>query len=1084
MTAVDIERIRKCLEQRDLTTLFVDVLGWDAPVGSGRRVSLDGQVEAREVAVKKGVGVWYCPSLPSGELQRRLDAEVGRLTAERVLVFDDGFEQHWKWPEPRKSGAGVRLVTHKYFVGSRNDGLIQRLTAVRFTLAEHRALTVMDVRERVRMAFRADTVTAKFYKEFKAHHDAFVGTERQPGAIEGIPGLGDRTWYGSVLMNRLMFMYFLQKKGFMDGDCDYLRNRLKAVRGLLGRDAFYGFYRDFLLPVFHDGLGSHEHEYPSEEMARIIGDIPYVNGGLFEVHELEARYEIAVSDAAFESIFAFFDCYQWHLDDRPTSEPNEINPDVLGYIFEQYINQKQMGAYYTKEDVTGYMTESTVIALYLDRLDDEGCDPWSALVADPSRYIREPLGYGLDHDLPPEITGAQQRTDADDLAMLADEDHGLPGETWREVLARLSRRRRLTEDLYAGEVESAAQALVRNIDMRMLATDCILRIQDSERLLRAFEVLKDIAVLDPTCGSGAFLFAALDDLVDLYQAVIERDQELVEQGATPLAFAEEAKRHESPRYFILKAAMLNNLYGVDLMAEAAEIARLRLFLKLVAQLESKKQIEPLPDLDLNIKAGNLLVGIAHEADARERFGKDLLGNQEVDSIVAAAKRVGELYAEFVDAQEHHDDPAAVCDLKRNLTGELAKVRHEVDTRLHATHYASQPFEQWRASHSPLHWFVEFPRVMARGGFDAIAGNPPYIQRKDVTGYKFSGYQTDDCPDIFATCMERSSTLLRDRGTFAMIVPISLQFSEDYASARRYIGDRFDTLVLSTFSRNPAALFSAGLGVRSTILVGMNGQDAAVAGVWSTRLNRWLDEYRPYLFSLLEYARLSPALLGTASWPRTGTSRIQSLLEAFVETGAHLGDRTHRHGQHQLRFKSTALYYLSVFVNDPPAYTMQGRPTDQTKIGCLRFLDQPDRDFGLCVALGKLALLWWACTGDDFDVTAGGLQSTPIGREALSESAVAAILGLVPEIRSELGQHEIYTKYAGKMMGNYDVKFVRRLTDRVDAAILEDLGLSSFWLDIEHFYDGFNKQTGERPGTVRELPASFFPDGSRPPRRDA
>lgn len=165
MTAVDIDRIRKCLEQRDLTTLFVDVLGWDAPVGSGRRVTLDEQVEAREVALKKGVGVWYCPSLPGTELQRRLDGEVARLTAERVLVFDDGIEQQWKWPEPRKSGAGIRLVTHKYVAGSRNDGLIQRLAAVRFTLSEHRSLTVMDVRERVRMAFRADTVTAKFYKD-------------------------------------------------------------------------------------------------------------------------------------------------------------------------------------------------------------------------------------------------------------------------------------------------------------------------------------------------------------------------------------------------------------------------------------------------------------------------------------------------------------------------------------------------------------------------------------------------------------------------------------------------------------------------------------------------------------------------------------------------------------------------------------------------------------------------------------------------------------------------------------------------------------------------------------------------------
>ena len=68
------------------------------------------------------------------------------------------------------------------------------------------------------------------------------------------------------------------------------------------------------------------------------------------------------------------------------------------------------------------------------------------------------------------------------------------------------------------------------------------------------------------------------------------------------------EKHPSERYFILKSIVLNNLYGVDIMEEAVEICKLRLFLKLVAQLESYEQIEPLPDIDFNIRAGNTLVG--------------------------------------------------------------------------------------------------------------------------------------------------------------------------------------------------------------------------------------------------------------------------------------------------------------------------------------------------------------------------------------------------------------------------------------------------------------------------------------------
>ena len=63
------------------------------------------------------------------------------------------------------------------------------------------------------------------------------------------------------------------------------------------------------------------------------------------MHDLERDNPgIEIPDAAFERVFNFFDGYRWHLDERPYREDNEINPDVLGYIFEKYVNQKQMGA--------------------------------------------------------------------------------------------------------------------------------------------------------------------------------------------------------------------------------------------------------------------------------------------------------------------------------------------------------------------------------------------------------------------------------------------------------------------------------------------------------------------------------------------------------------------------------------------------------------------------------------------------------------------------------------------------------------------------------------------------------------------
>ena len=155
-------------------------------------------------------------------------------------------------------------------------------------------------------------------------------------------------------------------------------------------------------------------------------------------------------------MFDFFDQYQWHLDDRPTGNDNEINPDVLGYIFEKYVNQKQMGAYYTKEDITGYIARNTVIPRLLEMAQTKcAFDPdggvWRLLQDDPDNYIYPTLGHGVAWDYSPD--GATKLEEPmplpDDIALGVDDpaqrtgwnktappEYALPTETWRELIAR------------------------------------------------------------------------------------------------------------------------------------------------------------------------------------------------------------------------------------------------------------------------------------------------------------------------------------------------------------------------------------------------------------------------------------------------------------------------------------------------------------------------------------------------------------------------------------------------------------------------------------------------------------------------
>ena len=180
---------------------------------------------------------------------------------------------------------------------------------------------------------------------------------------------------------------------------------------------------------------------------------------------------------------------------------------------------------------------------------------------------------------------------------------GLPAESWWEVVDRRQHVERLMATARAGGITSINHCVTNNLDIETLAIDLLDSLDTPEDVAAAWEVLTDLRVIDPTCGSGAFLFAALNILHRLYTATFEAAaiHAKTSKNKELAAIVKGASAHPNRDYFLLKHAALNNLYGVDLMHEAVEIARLRLFLKLIAQVETRKDIEPLPDLEFNIK---------------------------------------------------------------------------------------------------------------------------------------------------------------------------------------------------------------------------------------------------------------------------------------------------------------------------------------------------------------------------------------------------------------------------------------------------------------------------------------------------
>jgi hypothetical protein len=402
-----------------------------------------------------------------------------------------------------------------------------------------------------------------------------------------------------------------------------------------------------------------------------------------------------------------------------------------------------MGAYYTKEDITGYISKNTVIPFLFDATKEKckiafvavnGRSPdttvWKLLQTDPDRYFYPAVKKGTELSLPEEIAlgikDVSKRTEWNKPAL---PEYALPTEIWREVVARRRRYEEVKAKMLNSEIESINDLIIYNLDIRQFAQDVIWNSEGPELLRAFYHAIEKLTVLDPTCGSGAFLFAALNILELLYEACLDRMQvfleELERSGDKHRAdkygdFRKILKRvseHPNLKYFIYKSIIVNNLYGVDIMEEAIEICKLRLFLKLVAQIDKVENIEPLPDIDFNIRAGNTLVGFATYDELKRTLQSDLVSLQSLPVIEEKAEDVDRLFKLFQRQQTELGGEVTPED-KQELRTRLKALEDQLNQYL-ANEYGINPikkaeYKKWLESHKPFHWFIQsFPAGLDR-----------------------------------------------------------------------------------------------------------------------------------------------------------------------------------------------------------------------------------------------------------------------------------------------------------------------------------------------------------------------------------
>ena len=647
------------LREANFRELFITEMGWNNYGGQAALPPIaveDTEYQFTTIAERNGFQILVCEAdaIPSASLCRHIDTKLRRSANDYIAIYVLRNTEHHLWVAPVRQVEKRNIVTIEYETAAQADFLFSKIADLSFDLDER--TTIVDVKQRIQSTFavNSEKITKDFYTGFKKEHDAFAkfitGIDDK---ITDLKANRNKQWYTSVMLNRLMFCYFIQKKGFLDGNVNYLRNKLEWCQQKRGENQFFkSFYKGFLVQLFQDGLNAPRHE---REFEQVYGKIPYLNGGMFDQHQIERDYQdIDIDDAAFERLFDFFDKWRWHLDTRISASGKDINPDVLGYIFEQYINDRaQMGAYYTKEDITEYIGRNCILPFLMDKVaanTPKAFSPkgevWTMLQQSGDRYLFDAVKQGYTEDwhtlIPENIAIGLDTTKPNLLDRRKDwntrtpEPFALPTEIWRETIERLQRCEGIIGKISRGEIHEVNDFITYNLDIRRFVQDLLEQTEDHLLVAHFYHALQQVTILDPTCGSGAFLFAALNILEPLYETCISRMEDFHRQNTNLFKdeLAEISQKYRSNiQYFIYKSIILRNLYGVDIMAEAVEIAKLRLFLKMVAVVEADRRapnlgLDPLPDIDFNIRCGNTLVGYSTEDEIVHGSSADIFTQRE------------------------------------------------------------------------------------------------------------------------------------------------------------------------------------------------------------------------------------------------------------------------------------------------------------------------------------------------------------------------------------------------------------------------------------------------------------------------
>lgn len=601
--------------------------------------------------------------------------------------------------------------------------------------------------EELEAAFSIEKVTDEFFNRYKdlyiKLYEHFENDNKVKAAIKeaGI----DNARFTKKLLGQIVFLYFLQKKGWLGvaQNARWGTGKKRFVQELFeqAQTQKLNFFKDKLQYLFYEALAK-ERDNENSYYKRFDCRIPFLNGGLFEADYNWQEANISIPSTLFRNeeknkagdvgtgILDVFDRYNFTIkEDEPLDKEVAVDPEMLGKVFENMLDiteRKSKGAFYTPREIVHYMCQESLIH-YLDNSLNSGTSSYQAIDTNQTSLFggstnkKGNLKIELEH-------GNQILVPKKDIELFIREGH----------FALENDERVATK----GETKTYQYQLSESIRKNADLID---------------QKLSSIKICDPAIGSGAFPVGLLHELVNAMLVLKPHlSYDYLTEKLKGFGFTHRESISDSRYIYRLKRHIIQeSIYGVDIDSSAIDIARLRLWLSLVVDEDDLDPIETLPNLDYKIVAGNSLINFPENWKS------------------SASDKIEDLKEKFFNETD--------LDEKKDLK---AKIDQAISERM-------QGSERTFGINISFDFRLYFSEVWnEKGGFDIVIGNPPYGADLTTEEKKFFKNEFSDVhmrtPDTFNYFISKGFRLLHNGGVISYIVPNNLFFQSEYEKTRKFL----------------------------------------------------------------------------------------------------------------------------------------------------------------------------------------------------------------------------------------------------------------------------------------------------------